>query len=77
MASVTLPATVTDVDERAFRSSDVANVTVADGNPSLSSYDGALYDATRSSLLLIPGGRQGAVRIPSQAADVPASAFSH
>ncbi len=77
MASVTLPATVTDVDERAFRSSDVANVTVADGNPSLSSYDGALYDATRSSLLLIPGGRQGAVRIPSQASDVPASAFSH
>ncbi|MCI8340510.1 MAG: hypothetical protein HFJ73_02815, partial [Eggerthellaceae bacterium] len=42
-----------------------------------SSYDGVLYDASRSSLLLIPGGRQGAVRISSKAEEVDASAFSH
>ena len=77
VTSVTLPASVSDVDARAFRSSDVANVTVADGNPSFSSYDGVLYDASRSSLLLIPGGRQGAVRISSKAEEVDASAFSH
>ncbi len=50
---------------------------VAEANPTYSSFDGALYSAGLTSLLLIPGGRQGAVRIPSQAADVPASAFSH
>ena len=77
VADVMLPASVNDVDDRAFRSSDVANVTVADGNPSFSSYDGVLYDATRSSLLLIPGGRQGAVRISDKAEEVDASAFSH
>ena len=77
MTDVTLPASVTDVDERAFRSSDVENVSVAEANPTYSSFDGALYSAGLTSLLLIPGGRQGAVRIPSQASDVPASAFSH
>ena len=77
MTSVTLPATVSDVDDRAFRSSDVSSVEVAEANPAYSSFDGALYSAGLTSLLLIPGGRQGAVRIPSQAADVPASAFSH
>ena len=39
MTDVTLPASVSDVDDRAFRSSDVANVTVAEGNPTYSSYD--------------------------------------
>ncbi len=77
VTDVTLPASVSDVDGHAFRSSDVTNVTVADGNPSFSSYDGVLYDATRSSLLLIPGGRQGAVRISDKAEEVDASAFSH
>ena len=77
VTDVTLPATVIDVDDRAFRSSDVANVSVAEANPTYSSFDGALYSAGLTSLLLIPGGRQGAVRIPSQASDVPASAFSH
>ncbi len=77
LTSITLPASVSDVDDRAFRSSDVASVTLADENSSFSSYDGALYDATRSSLLLIPGGRQGAVRISDKAEEVDASAFSH
>ena len=77
VTDVALPASVSDVDDRAFRSSDVANVAVADDNPSFSSYDGVLYDATRSSLLLIPGGRQGAVRISDKAEEVDASAFSH
>ncbi|MCI8340662.1 MAG: leucine-rich repeat protein [Eggerthellaceae bacterium] len=77
VTDVALPASVSDVDDRAFRSSDVANVAVADDNPAYSSYDGVLYDATRSSLLLIPGGRQGAVRISDKAEEVDASAFSH
>ena len=77
VASVTLPASVSNVDDRAFRSSDVASVSVAEGNPAYSSYDGVLYDASLSSLLLIPGGRNGAVRVPDTATSVPASAFSH
>ncbi len=76
-ASVTLPASISDVDNRAFRSSDVANVTVAEGNPTYSSFDGALYDASQSSLLLIPEGKQGAVLLPKTAEVAEASVFSH
>ena len=77
VTSVTLPASVSDVDDRAFRSSDVASIAVAGGNPFYSSYDGVLYDACQSSLLLIPEGKQGAVRIPPAAKAAPPSAFSH
>ena len=74
---VTIPAAVGSVDEAAFRGSAVASVEVADGNPNLSSYDGMLFDADMTSLLLVPEGKQGAARIPKAAEVVPADAFSH
>ncbi len=77
MTDVTLPASVSNVDDRAFRSSDVARVAVDADNPAYSSYDGALYSADMTSLLLIPEGRTGAVRVPSHAASVAPSVFSH
>ena len=77
VTDVTLPTTVSDVDDRAFRSSDVASVTVAEGSPTYSSFDGALYDADQLSLLLIPEGKQGTVRIPKTAEVAEASVFSH
>ncbi len=77
VTAVELPATVTDVDDRAFRSSDVASVTVADGNPSYSSFDGALYSADQTSLLLIPEGKQGTVLLPKTAESAAPSVFSH
>ena len=77
VASATLPASVSDVDERAFRSSDVESVTVAEGNPFFSSFDGVLYDVDKLSLLLIPEGKQGAVILPKEAETVPPSSFSH
>ncbi len=77
VTSVTLPASVSDVDECAFRSSDVASVMVAEGNQTYSSFDGALYDASQSSLLLIPEGKQGAVLLPKTAEVAEASVFSH
>ncbi|MCI8340592.1 MAG: hypothetical protein HFJ73_03240, partial [Eggerthellaceae bacterium] len=77
VTDVTLPASVSDVDDRAFRSSDVASVTVAEDNPAYSSFDGALYDADQLSLLLIPEGKQGAVLLPKTAEVAEASVFSH
>ncbi len=77
VTDVELPASVNDVDDRAFRSSDVASVTVVEGNPSYSSFDGALYGAEHLSLLLIPEGKQGTVRIPKTAEVAEASVFSH
>ena len=77
VASVELPASVIQVDERAFRSSDVASVEVDPANLSYASHDGILYDASLSRLLLIPGGRMGAARISDKAEEVGARAFSH
>ena len=74
---VAIPAAVESIDELAFRGSAVASVEVADGNPNFSSYDGMLFDADMTSLLLIPEGKQGAARIPKTAGSVPPGAFSH
>ena len=77
VTDVSLPASIVDVDDRAFRSSDVASVTVAGGNPVYSSFDGALYSADMRSLLLIPEGKQGAVLLAKEAESAEASVFSH
>ncbi len=74
---VTIPAAVESIDELAFRGSAVAAIEVADGNPTYSSYDGMLFDADQTSLLLIPEGKQGAARIPKTASSVPPDALSH
>ena len=77
VTDVTLPASVADVDDRAFRSSDVARADVDQANPALSSYDGALYSADTTRILLVPEGRSGQLRIPSRAASLLPEAFSH
>jgi len=74
---VAIPAAVGSVDELAFRGSAVKAIEVADGSPTFSSYDGMLFDADQTSLLLVPEGKQGAARIPKAAEVVPADAFSH
>ncbi len=75
--TVAIPATVESVDEAAFWNSSVGTIEVAEGNPAYSSYDGMLFDADGTRLLLIPEGKQGAARIPKEAEVVPPSAFSH
>ncbi len=77
VTGVELPASVSDVDDRAFRSSDVANVTVAEDNQTYSSFDGALYSADKTRLLLIPEGRVGAVLLPREAEVADPGKFSH
>ena len=74
---VRIPASVASVDEAAFRGSSVGSVEVAEGNPNLASYEGVLYDADYSSLLLIPEGKKGVVRIHSNTSAITPEAFSH
>ncbi len=74
---VRIPASVASVDEAAFRGSSVGSVEVAEGNPDLASYEGVLYDAGFNSLLLIPEGKKGVVRIHSNTSAITPEAFSH
>ena len=75
--TVALPASVASVDQAAFEGSPVASVEVAEGNQHYSSYDGMLFDAGLTRLLLVPEGKQGAARIPKEAEVVDPSRFSH
>ncbi len=77
VTDVTLPASVSNVDERAFRSCDVERIEVNPASEAYASFDGVLYDANLSRLLLIPGGRNGALLISDKAEEVDATAFSH
>ena len=74
---VALPATVASIDPRAFRATAVQRIEVDPSNSAFSSHDGALYSADQTRLLLVPGGRQGAVRILSHAEAVEPGALSH
>ena len=74
---VRVPASVASVDEAAFRGSAVGGVEVAESNPDLASYEGVLYDAGFKSLLLIPEGKKGVVRIHSNASAITPGALSH
>ena len=76
-ATVVIPASVATVDQAAFEGSPVASVEVADGSPHLSSYDGMLFDAGMTRLLLIPEGKQGAALVPESAEGVLVDALSH
>ena len=74
---VRVPASVASVDEVAFRGSSVGGIEVAEGNPNLASYEGVLYDADFTSLLLIPEGKKGVVRIHSNTSAITPDALSH
>ncbi len=76
-ASARIPAGVSAIDEAALASPALERVEVDPASPHYASFDGALYGAGLSRLLSIPGGRKGAVRIPDDAGEVQASAFSH
>ena len=75
--TVALPATVASIDPRAFSATAVQRIEVDPSNSAFSSHDGALYSADQTRLLLVPGGRQGAVRILSHAEAVEPGALSH
>ena len=74
---VVLPAFLTEVDPGAFRGSAVEAVAVADGNAVFASYDGALYSADMTRILLVPEGRSGQLRISSLTEEAAPQAFSH
>ncbi len=75
---VGIPSSVREIEEGAFDGCPALTwIEVEVGGVAYSSYNGVLYDADLSSLLLIPEGRQGAVRIPSSADMVDSEVFSH
>jgi uncharacterized protein YjdB len=61
--SVTIPASVTLIEERAF--SNAKAINVSGGSASFSSADGILYNKDKTTLLECPGEKAGNVSVPS------------
>ena len=74
---VVLPASVASVDPTALQGCAASAIEVDAANPNLASFDGMLFDADLTCLLLVPEGKQGAARVPETAEGVLADALSH
>ena len=78
ITAITIPASVTTIDDGAFTGFETLQyVIVSVDNPNYSMYDGCLYDKPQQSLLLIPGGRLGAVRVARKTMEIAEDVPSH
>ncbi|NCU26887.1 hypothetical protein EOM86_09240, partial [Candidatus Nomurabacteria bacterium] len=73
-----LPLTVTSIPEGFFSQfNKIRSITVAEDNPSFSSFNGVLFDKARETLLVYPAGKTPAsYRIPNSVISIGALAFS-
>ncbi|WP_165253408.1 leucine-rich repeat domain-containing protein, partial [Adlercreutzia sp. ZJ304] len=77
VTTINIPATVTSINPAAFAQFPNATaVNVNADNSTYSSYNGALYDAAKTNLHLVPEGMEGAAVLPDSVANVPACVFS-
>ncbi len=75
---VALSSAVASIDEEAARGNEkLQAIYISPANEVYTSHDGCLYDTETFSLLLIPEGKRGAVRIAPSAENVDPEEFSH
>ena len=77
MTSISIPAGVERIDPAFFQLfPNAASVTVDAGNSAFTSYNGMLFDADLTDLLLVPEGMEGVAVLPGSLASVPAYVIS-
>ena len=77
LTDVSIPASVTMIEVRAFGACPkLTAITVADLNPAYRSFGGVVYDASRTTLVAFPSGRDGSFSIPAGVTNIGESAFS-
>lgn len=76
--AISIPASISYIGEKAFSGSDTLQyLVVSDDNAEYASFDGVLYNADVSELLLVPKGRVGAVRIAASVNEFKSDALAH
>ena len=75
LIGVTIPASVTDIEENPFSSSAIRYIRVASENPVFESIDGVLFDKEQKRLVSYPHAREGAYAIPEGTLQIGESAF--
>ena len=76
ITTVTIPASVTTIQEGAFSSCPrLTSIIVDENNPNYSSENGILYDKAKTTLIRAPGGISGMVSIPAGVRSIGNYAF--
>ena len=76
LASVAIPSSVTLIGNGLFfNCTSLTAIDVNAGNPNYASVDGVLYDKAVTNLIQCPGGKVGALIIPSSVISIEAYAF--
>lgn len=78
LKSITIPASVTYIGEFAFDECTALNfINVAAQNALFSSQQGAMYNASMSSLLCVPAGYEGEFVVPDSVDTIASGAFAY
>ncbi|MCR4611943.1 MAG: leucine-rich repeat domain-containing protein [Lachnospiraceae bacterium] len=75
LSSITIPASCTSIADTAFGGCDnLSEISVSSGNSNYSSSDGCLYNAAKSRLIYVPGGKSS-VSIADTCSTIGSGAF--
>ena len=78
LPTITIPASVTTIGESAFEQcSSLTSIEVEDTNANYCSKDGVLYSKDETTLVAVPGGKEGVFAIPEGVTAVSKSAVSY
>jgi hypothetical protein len=75
LASITIPASVTNINISSTNTFRIRNITVDPNNLNYSSEDGVLFDKTKTVLLRYPAGKTGVYTIPATVRTIGEFAF--
>jgi hypothetical protein len=77
ITSITIPASVTSIDDYAFqRCNGLTSIMVDAGNPNYSSEGGILYNKAKTILINVPIAVSGTVTIPASVTTIGQNAFA-
>ena len=78
LTSIDIPSSVATIGDRAFYNcSGLTSINVDAENPNYCSIDGVLFNNNKTTLMLFPGGKNGAYIIPNCVTSIGSSAFSY
>ena len=77
LATVSIPSSVTTIGDHAFHScSNLETISVAAGNTHFATEDGILYDNSKTTAILCPAKKGGAIALPTTVTTLPTSLFN-